>query len=112
MLGPSDRRVKTLDAVRGLAALVVALDHAYLTVPEGIRTGIHSYAEPWFWLRYSPLRLMLQGSAAVMAFFVLSGFVLILPFLDGTQPRGFTYLTPVAGGGMRDGNRPASILLH
>lgn len=84
-------RIKSLDSIRGIAALVVLLGHCYLTYPETLRANGHplsasSWAEPWVWMRYTPLRLLVDGQAAVLAFFVLSGFVLSLPYLHDTQP--------------------------
>lgn len=83
-------RVASLDSVRGLAALTVVFGHCYLTFPESVRWGIHA-ADPrawmsiWAWLRFTPLRLLVQGQAAVIVFFVLSGLVLAFPFVRGSQ---------------------------
>ena len=46
---------------------------------------LSAWAAPWAWLRYTPLRLLVDGEAAVILFFVLSGYVLALPFIAGTQ---------------------------
>jgi peptidoglycan/LPS O-acetylase OafA/YrhL len=90
-------RIKTLDSVRGVAALTVLFNHCYFVFPEAIRNSalprhISGWASPWPWLRYTPLHLMVAGSAAVMVFFVLSGFVLTLPFVEDTQPPYRRYL--------------------
>lgn len=82
MTSPSPRpasRFASLDGLRGVAALVVVIHHAFLVSPlfaaanygsdlggEGIR----------FWMSYSPIHLVWAGSEAVVIFFVLSGFVL------------------------------------
>lgn len=61
-------RIRSLDSLRGIAALVVVLYHFSLVVP-----GVHPRLEA-IW----PLRAVLAGQTAVMLFFVLSGFVLYL----------------------------------
>lgn len=76
-------RVTQLDGLRGMAALAVVVCHALSTFP-GIGSvfsnrfsGLNSLES---WLVYSPLHVLWNGNAAVHIFFVLSGFVLILPF--------------------------------
>lgn len=77
-------RIPELDAIRGLAALVVVCFHCWKTLPW-LET-----AEPWTWLfRFTPLRLLTAGTAAVGVFFTLSGLVLALPMLHGRgEPYG------------------------
>ena len=75
------QRITQLDGLRGLAALVVVIHHLMLTIPA-MAIG---YQDPTKvdaalgWLVFSPLHILWNGSAAVDVFFVLSGFVLILP---------------------------------
>jgi peptidoglycan/LPS O-acetylase OafA/YrhL len=66
-------RIPQLDGIRGLASLTVLLHHLYLVFP----------VLPILF-KYSPLRVMVNGHASVIMFFVLSGFVLAMPFLRGT----------------------------
>jgi peptidoglycan/LPS O-acetylase OafA/YrhL len=73
-------RLHSLDGLRGIAALVVVLDHCMLVVPSVIR---HHLGQPaprgsvlWF-VMSTPLSLYWAGAQAVFVFFVLSGFVLI-----------------------------------
>ena len=76
------RRIEGLDALRGLAALVVFNSHCVLVL-----------AEPHRWLAAmlrSPLSpLLLGGHEAVLFFFMLSGFVLYLPYGRGLQRRPY-----------------------
>ena len=79
-------RLRALDGLRGVAAVVVLLHHSFLTVPalarpyyvrEAVDTG-----SPVVWaLVHTPLHLLWAGTEAVYVFFVLSGLVLALPVL-------------------------------
>ncbi len=73
-------RYPALDALRGLAAATVVLHHFLVVSPEWWDESYHSD----FWvLKYTPLHVFWAGPEAVMLFFVLSGFVLSLPFYRG-----------------------------
>ena len=65
-----NHRFRSLDALRGLAALTVVVLHLIMSLPDGIR-GQLSFIE---------LPFEMGGRFAVMLFFVLSGFVLSLPY--------------------------------
>ena len=84
---PTERLV-ILDSIRGLASLVVLTYHTL-----GLELLNASQAGPWaasarrLWSRF-PLRFLWDGGAAVILFFVLSGFVLSLPYYSG---RNLTY---------------------
>ena len=72
-------RFESLDVLRGLAALTVVFLHYLLVFPTfdnfyGARAG-----EFWI-LKWTPLKLLYAGHEAVIFFFVLSGFVLALPY--------------------------------
>jgi peptidoglycan/LPS O-acetylase OafA/YrhL len=93
-------RLRQLDALRGIAALIVVFNHYAQVVPEAVshaidHTGLLSaevWTSPWFWLRYTPLRLFVDGEAAVDVFFVLSGFVLALPLSLDRQPEFWPFV--------------------
>lgn len=63
-------RIRSLDSLRGLAALAVVLYHFSLVVP-----GVYFRLQA-IW----PLRPVIAGPTAVLVFFALSGFVLYLSF--------------------------------
>jgi peptidoglycan/LPS O-acetylase OafA/YrhL len=80
----STERVGELDAVRGIAALVVVLHHCWQimlpdqnTFPFVQGTAALTGATRWAaWINLSPAKLLFAGHPAVGVFFVLSGVVL------------------------------------
>jgi peptidoglycan/LPS O-acetylase OafA/YrhL len=72
--------------MRGIAALVVLTHHAALLFPALAatyfsRSATVDGAAVW-WLTHTPLHLLWEGDSAVFIFFVLSGVVLTLPFVE------------------------------
>lgn len=74
-------RIEQLDSIRGLAAMSVFISHIIL-----VKTEIFTFA------MNTPLKLFTDGHAAVMLFFVLSGFVLSLAFLNKDKMLYISYL--------------------
>jgi peptidoglycan/LPS O-acetylase OafA/YrhL len=68
-------RFAELDGLRGIAAITVVIDHLLFTLPAVIDRP----QDLWV-LKYTPLHLAWAGHQAVVLFFILSGFVLALPF--------------------------------
>jgi peptidoglycan/LPS O-acetylase OafA/YrhL len=70
-------RMFELDAVGGIASLIVVFDHFSELFYR--RKGV-SIDDPVSLLKATPFGVLVQGSSAVITFFVLSGFVLSIPF--------------------------------
>ncbi|MFD2332194.1 acyltransferase family protein [Cohnella sp. GCM10020058] len=67
-----DKRITQLDSIRGLASLSVFFSHIWPLFPGPFTSYLYVN---------TPVRMAVYGHGAVMLFFVLSGFVLTLPFL-------------------------------
>lgn len=72
------KRLFQLDALRGLAAACVVLHH--------FRFAFHMEPPRWMWIPF------FAGRSAVVLFFVLSGYVLSLPYWSGRRRPYGTYL--------------------
>ncbi|TXM96668.1 acyltransferase [Methylobacterium sp. WL64] len=74
----ASRRLEYLESLRGLAAFFVVLHHHYMTAPVFIE-----------YVRFTPLRILINGRSSVIFFFVLSGFVIVYGILN--KSREFSY---------------------
>ncbi|NOV00210.1 acyltransferase family protein [Paenibacillus planticolens] len=77
-------RLEELDSLRGFAAIFVVFLHMYLMVPGDKFLKII--------FEYSPFRLFTSGGESVVLFFVLSGFVLSLPYFNNKQSSYFSFV--------------------
>ncbi|MGH7001396.1 MAG: acyltransferase family protein, partial [Stellaceae bacterium] len=77
-------RLPSLDSLRGIAALTVVIHHTLTTLPAfwAVYTGAPASRLARI-MAFSPLHLLWDGHQAVLVFFVLSGFVLSLPYWQG-----------------------------
>ncbi|MET3847079.1 MULTISPECIES: acyltransferase [unclassified Paenibacillus] len=74
-------RFDQLDSLRGLASLVVLITHCVL-----VCTSFSPL------ILYTPLYVLVSGPEAVIFFFILSGFVLSLSFIEGKKQTYRSYL--------------------
>ncbi|MDD2704896.1 MAG: acyltransferase [Acidocella sp.] len=78
-MAQSGRKLVPLEGLRGIAAAVVVLYHLVLGfTPKGVGVVPHGYGRLDTLLQF--ILGLLNGGAAVAVFFVLSGFILSLPF--------------------------------
>jgi len=79
-------RIHGLDSIRGIAALIVVFNHFYNVVPF-LKTDNH-------WLfNFTPVYWLIAGRFAVILFFMLSGFVLALPYFQLKEQSYSQYIT-------------------
>jgi peptidoglycan/LPS O-acetylase OafA/YrhL len=77
----SSFRFQQLDSLRGIAAVTVVISHCLNVYPAVYDAACKN--QLWA-LKHTPLYIFLSGGEAVLFFFVLSGFVLSLPFYIST----------------------------
>jgi peptidoglycan/LPS O-acetylase OafA/YrhL len=83
----ANNRIESLDSLRGLAAFTVVISHCLIAFPLFYAAHYHNaFSNQIAWLMsHTPLHTMWAGHEAVVLFFILSGFVLALPFLNNRQ---------------------------
>ncbi|HUY81102.1 MAG TPA: acyltransferase [Acidobacteriaceae bacterium] len=87
------KRYNELDSLRGLAASTVVLGHlADFVFAVGIPASWIGWRHFVMAANRTPLTVLMAGGTAVRFFFVLSGFVLMLPFLRNKENPYFPYL--------------------
>lgn len=88
----SKHRINSLDSIRGLAALTVVMLHGLLILPTFYAIYTMQSKGVVAAINYSPLHIFWAGQEAVLVFFVLSGYVLSLPFLAGISTSYLAFL--------------------
>lgn len=77
-------RLDELDSLRGIAAIIVMNTHILLSFPTFFDPNPTPNETLLVQLlKYTPVHLLWAGHASVVFFFLLSGFVLAMPFLKG-----------------------------
>lgn len=87
------KRLEQLDSLRGLAAVSVVIWHQLAVLPQAWEAYLHkNLAGPGGSPFWPPFFSICDGPAAVILFFILSGYVLALPTLKGRQDSYPRYL--------------------
>ena len=77
------KRIDSLDSIRGIASIIVMIYHCVLCFSIFYNNNVEPSANIFLKiLNYTPFHLAIAGTESVLLFFVLSGFVLSLPFLN------------------------------
>jgi hypothetical protein len=87
MVNPGRRQLVELEALRGIAAMIVFFHHFLLLIAPRLH-GRNFPDDPIALVR-TPLFALVNGSAAVAVFFVLSGFVLTVGAMEDRDWRQF-----------------------
>jgi peptidoglycan/LPS O-acetylase OafA/YrhL len=89
-----NNRISQLDSLRGIAAMIVVIFHCLLSFSIFYNANYNEqYANGFIKLMViSPLHTFWAGNEAVLLFFVLSGFVLSIPFMEGRAPKYRAYI--------------------
>src|SRR3954454_20974042 len=85
ILLPRERLIE-LEAVRGIASFVVLAHHCFLGFAPSLLHGLVTPPGPGS-LFGTPLFAFMNGGAAVVVFFVLSGFVLTYRAIERDDPK-------------------------
>ncbi|MDQ0113610.1 acyltransferase family protein [Paenibacillus harenae] len=86
----SNNRIKSLDSLRGIASMIVVIFHCLIAFTIFEQANFNRFANDFLkYFTITPLHTLWAGREAVLLFFVLSGFVLAIPFFEGkTQSYG------------------------
>ena len=92
----SQKRFTELDSLRGIAAFTVVIGHCLMAFPIifSLFTSRDPHSAPLFIkvLMFSPLHALWNGHSAVILFFILSGFVLSIPYYGKSAPGFGAYI--------------------
>ncbi|MGG1486493.1 acyltransferase [Peribacillus castrilensis] len=89
-----NNRIDSLDSLRGIAAMIVVIFHCLLSFNILYEANYFNNFNNEF-LRYftiTPLHTIWAGKEAVLLFFVLSGFVLAIPYYTGRNQPYSSYI--------------------
>lgn len=87
-------RIESLDSLRGISAFIVVIFHCLIAFVLFANAVNYHFANDFIeFLTLSPLKIFWSGNEAVLLFFVLSGFVLFLPFINNRTQRYSVYIT-------------------
>jgi peptidoglycan/LPS O-acetylase OafA/YrhL len=86
-------RYHSLDSLRGIASVIVLMNHCLLGFTIFKDALFHNSSNDVFIkiLTYSPLHIFWAGHESVLLFFILSGFVLAIPYIEKEENPLYNY---------------------
>ncbi|MGO4538721.1 acyltransferase family protein [Paenibacillus sp. 2TAB19] len=86
----NNNRIESLDSLRGIASMIVVIFHCLIAFTVFEQANFNRFDNDFLkYFTITPLHTLWAGREAVLLFFVLSGFVLAIPFFEGkTQSYG------------------------
>lgn len=88
-----NRRIEIFDGMRGLAAVVVLIFHVLNWSPVGYAAGKFEFVNAgWRWFTRSPLKIVWAGNEAVIVFYLIAGFVIAKPYIEGRNVRFWDFV--------------------
>jgi len=81
------QRIEIFDGMRGLASVIVMIFHMAVWTVYGYSANEYKIFANSFWrvVTQTPLKLLWGGNEAVLVFYIIGGFVLARPYLNGRK---------------------------
>lgn len=81
------QRIEIFDGMRGLASLIVMIFHMAVWTVYGYSANEYKIFANSFWrvATQTPLKMIWGGNEAVLVFYIIGGFVLARPYLNGRK---------------------------
>lgn len=81
------RRIEVFDGMRGMAAVIVMVFHLIVMTKTGHASNHSLSFENGWWRAFTvtPLKLLWAGNEAVILFYIIGGFVIAKPYLEGRE---------------------------
>lgn len=81
------RRIEIFDGMRGLAAIIVMVFHLIVMVEAGhaSNASLDFKNKLWAVFTLTPLKLLWAGNEAVILFYIIGGFVIAKPYIEGRR---------------------------
>lgn len=88
-----NKRIASFDGMRGLAALLVMFFHVLTWTEKGYLANYELTFKSSFWkiMTLTPLKLFWSGNEAVILFYIIGGFVIAKPYIEGRTLKFFTF---------------------
>lgn len=88
-----NKRIASFDGMRGIVALFVMFFHVLTWTEVGYLANYEGTFKNPFWkiMTITPLKLLWSGNEAVILFYIIGGFVIAKPYIEGRTLNFFTF---------------------